>query len=81
MKATLQGLRATAPSCIWCALPVGPPDTLRELSEIADEVICLAAPRFFQAVGQFYEEFGQVADEEVIACLQAFGRVGGPQEE
>jgi predicted phosphoribosyltransferase len=71
MKATLHGLRAAGPALLWCALAVGPEDTLQELAEIADEVLCLAAPRFFQAVGQFYEEFTQTADEEVIACLRA----------
>jgi predicted phosphoribosyltransferase len=70
MTATLRGLRATGPAALWCALAVGPEDTLRELTEIADEVVCLAAPPFFQAVGQFYAEFGQTSDEEVIACLR-----------
>lgn len=71
MKATLQGLRATNPESIWCALAVGPEDTLRELADMADEVVCLAAPTWFQAVGQFYEEFTQTSDEEVIECLRA----------
>ena len=70
MMATLYGLRAARPASLWCALPVGPEDTLHELSRIADEVICLAAPYFFQAVGQFYERFDQVEDHEVIEILR-----------
>jgi putative phosphoribosyl transferase len=37
---------------------------------MADEVVCLEAPEFFQAVGQFYRHFPQVEDEEVIALLK-----------
>lgn len=70
MIATLSGLRAVDPAGICCAVPVGPEDTLRELAHLADEVVCLAAPVFFQAVGQFYERFEQVEDAEVIGILE-----------
>ncbi|MCC6879483.1 MAG: phosphoribosyltransferase, partial [Rhodocyclaceae bacterium] len=45
------------------------PDTLEKVRRQADEVVCLHAPENFQAVGQFYADFGQVEDEEVIALL------------
>ena len=54
----------------WCAVPVAPPDTLAKVAELADEVVCLEAPEFFQAVGQFYRHFPQVDDDEVIEILK-----------
>jgi hypothetical protein len=71
MIATLGALRAAKPAKLDCAIPVGPPETLEELDELADEVVCLAAPEYFQAVGQFYERFDQVEDDEVIRILRA----------
>ena len=70
MMATLQGLRAGNPASLWCALPVGPRDTIEALADIADEVVCLTCPPFFQAVGQFYQQFGQTSDKEVLELLR-----------
>lgn len=69
MLAALHALRQRAPQKLVCAVPVAPPDTLEKVGEQADEVVCLTAPENFQAVGQFYADFGQVEDEEVIALL------------
>jgi len=69
MLAALHALRSRAPQKLVCAVPVAPPDTLGKVREQADEVVCLYAPEYFQAVGQFYADFGQVEDEEVIALL------------
>ncbi len=69
MLAALHALRQRAPQKLICAVPVAPPDTLEKVGEQADEVVCLYAPENFQAVGQFYADFGQVEDEEVIALL------------
>jgi predicted phosphoribosyltransferase len=52
------------------AVPVSPPDTLEKIADMADQVVCLEAPNFFQAVGQFYAHFSQVEDDEVIAILK-----------
>jgi len=71
MIAALHGLRQQNPARLVCAVPVAPPDTLAKVREMADEVVCLQAPEFFQAVGQFYRHFPQVEDEEVIALLKA----------
>lgn len=71
MIAALHGLRQQQPAKLVCAVPVAPPDTLVNVRELADEVVCLQAPEFFQAVGQFYRDFPQVEDEEVIALLKA----------
>jgi predicted phosphoribosyltransferase len=70
MIATLAAVRAAKPARLWCGIPVGPPDTLDELAELADEVVCLAAPEYFQAVGQFYERFDQVEDDEILRILR-----------
>ena len=71
MISALHALRARAPSRIVVAVPVAPPDTLRRVEALADEVVCLAAPEWFSAVGQFYQEFAQVSDAEVVSELRA----------
>ncbi|MDD3935192.1 phosphoribosyltransferase [Rhodoferax sp.] len=70
MISALHGLRAKKPAKLICAVPVAPPDTLATVAELADEVVCLDAPAFFRAVGQFYQHFEQVEDEEVTRILQ-----------
>lgn len=70
MISALHALRAKHPSRLVCAVPVAPPETLARVSELADETICLDAPDFFQAVGQFYRDFPQVEDEEVVRILR-----------
>jgi len=52
------------------ATPVAPPEVIDGFRE-ADEVVCLASPRSFMAVGQHYVDFAQVSDEQVVAILQA----------
>jgi len=69
VRATLAMLREAGVDRIVLAVPVGPPDTVRELSEMADEVVCLETPSQFGGVGQFYERFDQVTDEEAMAYL------------
>jgi len=71
MISALHVLRARKPAKLICAVPVAPPDTLRKVEALADETVCLEAPEYFMAVGQFYEDFPQVDDEEVIALLRA----------
>lgn len=70
MISALHGLRASKPARLVCAVPVAPPDTLEKVADMADEVVCLEAPEFFQAVGQFYQHFPQVDDAEVIEILR-----------
>lgn len=70
MISALHALRAKNPARLICAVPVSPPDTLEKVKGMADEVICLEAPEYFQAVGQFYMDFPQVEDEEVIELLR-----------
>ena len=70
MISALHALRAKKPAKLICAVPVAPPDTLEKIKGYADEVVCLQAPMFFQAVGQFYADFPQVDDSEVEAILK-----------
>jgi putative phosphoribosyl transferase len=69
MRAAIEALRQSGAAKIVVAVPVGPQDTCRELEEEADETICLSTPEFFQAVGQYYEDFSQTSDEDVRELL------------
>jgi putative phosphoribosyl transferase len=69
MRAAVKALRQRGVAKIVVAVPVGPPDTCREFEDEADETICASAPEFFQAVGQYYENFSQTSDEEVRDLL------------
>lgn len=71
VKACLKMLDTKAADRIVLAVPVGPPDTIRELAKLADEVVCLEEPRRFRGVGQYYERFDQVSDEEAMAYLDS----------
>jgi putative phosphoribosyl transferase len=52
------------------AVPVGAPDSLAELAEHADRIVCLQSPASFYAIGQFYLDFHQLSDQEVIDELR-----------
>jgi predicted phosphoribosyltransferase len=69
MIAALHALRNKKPAELICAVPVAPPETLKKIRGKADRIVCLSSPVDFYAVGQFYMDFPQVTDEEVIACL------------
>lgn len=69
MISALHGLRARHPEKLICAVPVAPADTLAKVRPMADELVCLQVPEYFQAVGQFYQSFPQVDDDEVVDIL------------
>ncbi len=71
MRAALRGVRRAAPKRLVLAVPVAPPETIESLRPEVDAVVCLSMPPFFHAVGQFYENFSQTTDEEVIELLDA----------
>ena len=71
MLAAVRAVRADAPSAVVVAVPVGPPSTCRELAAEADDVVCATMPPGFEAVGQVYEDFHQVSDDEVRELLGA----------
>jgi putative phosphoribosyl transferase len=70
MEAALHATRRANPKRLVLATPVAPPDTIERLRPRADEVVCLAMPRLFGAIGAFYEDFRQVNDEEVVDLLR-----------
>ena len=69
MRAAVKALRQRGAVRIVVAVPVGPPDTCKEFEDVADEVVCASAPEFFQAVGQYYDDFSQTSDDEVRELL------------
>lgn len=74
MIAALQATRVQNPLSLVVAIPVASPDRLREVRHWCDDVVCLLTPRFFYAVGQFYEAFEPVSDEEVVELLRRAGQ-------
>jgi putative phosphoribosyl transferase len=69
MIAALHAARARLPERLVCAVPVAARDSLERVRPYADEIVCLGAPHDFYAVGQFYAEFPQVEDDEVVSLL------------
>lgn len=70
MKAALASVKKRGASFVTVAIPVGPPSTIKELEKQADRVVCLFTPESFYAIGEFYSDFSQTTDEEVINILQ-----------
>lgn len=70
MRAALRAARDAGPARLICAVPVGAEPTLADLAHLADELVCLRAPRAFSAVGQFYLDFTQVEERAVLAILE-----------
>lgn len=72
LKLTLKIIRAQDPETIVLAIPVAPPQAyhmLKNLPEVT-EIVCLMVPQFFSAVGQFYQDFRAVTDQEAIEILE-----------
>jgi predicted phosphoribosyltransferase len=61
-----------------CAVPVASAESLEQVRPYADELVCLETPANFQAVGQFYRDFRQVEDQDVVALLARTGRQRAP---
>jgi putative phosphoribosyl transferase len=69
MLAAVRAVRATGPTRVIVAVPVGPTSVYERLRGEADDVVVAATPRRFEAVGQVFADFGQVSDDEVRAAL------------
>jgi putative phosphoribosyl transferase len=74
IRAALRGVRRMGPGKVVLAVPVAPPETIVALSGEADEIVCLEAPEYFMAIGEFYDDFSQTGDDEVIELLEAASR-------
>jgi len=68
--AAITALRAFKPARIVLAAPVAPASTYRRLRREVEDFICLYTPENFYAIGQFYDDFLQVSDEEVTSLLR-----------
>jgi len=70
MIAALQAIRVQKPFELIVAVPVAAPDRLAQVRRWCDDTVCLACPEEFWAVGQFYEDFTQVEDQQVVDLLR-----------
>ncbi len=70
-RAAIRSVMKMKPSKVVLATPVAPEETLRELSTLVDQVVCLDTPQIFYAIGEFYENFEQVEDDEVKRILES----------
>ncbi len=70
LMATMALLRKNNPASIVVAVPVAPPSGVPKIKRLADELICLFTPGDFNGVGQYYEDFSEVTDEEVLKLLK-----------
>ncbi|MFE9452357.1 phosphoribosyltransferase [Streptomyces sp. NPDC006739] len=68
-RAALRHVRRRSPARVVLAVPVAAPDSLRLLAGEADEVVCAHTPPGFCSVGQWYDDFGQLTDEDVLNAL------------
>lgn len=73
LLAALHSLRARRPQRLIAAVAVAPAETLELVEANADEVVCLEVPELFYAVGQFFADFSEVSDADVVAILRAHG--------
>jgi putative phosphoribosyl transferase len=71
-RAALQAIRKRNPKELVLAVPVAPPDTIEQLRQEVDDLICLEKPEIFGAIGYFYRDFSQVSDREVVEILKRF---------
>lgn len=77
VRAALRALERSAADRVILAVPVAPADALAELRELCSEVVCLATPEPFYAVGAHYEDFSQTSDDEVVQLLRAANAPAG----
>jgi putative phosphoribosyl transferase len=70
LKVAIMSIRKKRAKTIIVAVPVGPLNTVNELKRIVDNLVCLQTPEPFYAIGEFYDDFEQTEDEEVIKLLE-----------
>jgi putative phosphoribosyl transferase len=80
MKAAMASVRNRGAKTVTVAIPVGPPSTIKELEIKADRVVCLYTPEPFYAIGQFYKDFTQTQDSEVIKLLKTKRQMRGTKK-
>ncbi|EMA25883.1 MULTISPECIES: phosphoribosyltransferase [Haloarcula] len=68
-RACIEQIRQAGPERLVLAVPVASPRAISDLEALVDEVVCLEVPSAFRAVGQYYEQFDQVSDEDAMSYL------------
>lgn len=74
VRAALTALRRRKPKRLILTVPVAPEETIAQLAGSVDDLVCLEQPRPFFAIGEFYRDFHQVTDDEVIALMGGNGQ-------
>ena len=75
MRAAVAALRQLQPARIVVAVPVAAPTTVEQLQAEVDELVCVATPEPFLAVGRWYEDFSQTRDDEIQLLLERAAHV------
>jgi putative phosphoribosyl transferase len=73
---SIRMMRQKRPKKIVVAVPVAPVETARKMKKYVDDFICLHVTENFRGVGQYYDDFSEVSDEEVIALIKEANRFG-----
>jgi putative phosphoribosyl transferase len=71
VRAACEVARAQGAARVVVAAPIAPPSAIRELRNVADDVVVLECPKSFLAIGQFYDDFSQTSDAEVTLLLES----------
>lgn len=79
MIAALQTLQGEKTREVIVAVPVASPDSLEQIRPLCDDIVCLLEPETFWAIGQFYQDFTQVEDEQVVSLLRECAPAARPQ--
>lgn len=69
IKAAIQSVKKSSPKEIIVAVPVAPQETAVKFSRLVDEFVCVLRPSIFHAIGEFYKDFSQVSDDDVMGYL------------
>jgi putative phosphoribosyl transferase len=69
MKVALKALRHTKAAALIVAVPVAPPDVWADIAQLVDHGVCLHCPKPFGAVGQYYSDFEQLKDQQIVDLL------------
>lgn len=72
-RAACRAARLHGAGRVVLAVPVAPTDWVRRMGDAADEYVCVDTPACFGAVGEFYDDFSQTTDDEVVRCLRIAG--------
>jgi putative phosphoribosyl transferase len=80
MLAALKAVKAQGPKRLICAVPIAARESLAAVAELVDEIVCLATPEPFIAVGRFYRQFSGVSEDEVLELLHVRSAESKPSD-